>query len=168
MPSAEVHAVARHCVNGTEGEDSPLPGDLGFLATRAAGVLALAEHAPYEAVTLLDRAHAYAAGTGLADSLLWELTAIAYLRHGRVVEAHRLFTIALDHETDSWRRIRLYLRLSQVALALFDTRSCLDAVTSALRESGRPLPEDGWRLSLCTTWSVVTARSGPDSVRATG
>src|SRR6185312_13142854 len=50
VPSRRVYAVARHTLQG----EPALDPHEAFLATRAAGVLALAEHAPYESVAHLE------------------------------------------------------------------------------------------------------------------
>ncbi|MFC7531860.1 diguanylate cyclase [Actinoplanes sp. GCM10030250] len=133
----DVYALAHHRMHGTPGHDPAA----AIAACRAAGVLALAEHAPETAVTFLEHAATVAAVSGVApDDRFGELLAGAYHRSTRLDDAAATLRATLEQTADPLRRARLLYRLSEVHQSAWNTEEQISAGEQALAELGRRLP----------------------------
>ena len=132
-----VYALARHCASGGL-EHQP---ERVFTTGRAAGRLALAEHAPDAALSFLQAAAAGAEAAGIApDSQFREALAVAYLACGDAEGARRQLKPALAAETAPLRRAALLLQLAHVERAGWKLAESTECVKAGLAELGRPLP----------------------------
>ncbi|MEU4691589.1 diguanylate cyclase [Actinoplanes sp. NPDC023714] len=139
-----VYAVARHY----RGAGDLAPAADRQRAVAAAGLRALADQAPAEAIDYLEEAV-----TGEAAELLHPL-AQAYLRAGRYEEAAATLDRALAGEPDRLRRARLLTTRIELHHTLWDDEKALDATRAALAELRRPLPGAGL-LALLTSLLVA-------------
>ncbi|MBB2941193.1 diguanylate cyclase (GGDEF)-like protein [Actinoplanes lutulentus] len=130
------YAVARHYRRA--GDAAPAADRLRGVA--AAGLRALADQAPVEAVDYLSEA---VAGDASAGYELLHPLAQAYLRSGRYDEAAAILDRALATETDRLRRARLLTTRIELHHTLWDDERALDATRAALAELRRPLPGAG-------------------------
>ncbi|MEU4564458.1 diguanylate cyclase [Actinoplanes sp. NPDC023936] len=130
------YAVARHYRGA--GDAAPAADRLRSVAV--AGLRALADQAPAEAVDYLGEA---VAGDPAAGFELLHPLAQAYLRAGRYDEAAATLDRALAAEPDRLRRARLLTTRIELHHTLWDDARALDATRSALGELRRPLPGAG-------------------------
>lgn len=139
-----VYAVARHY---RRAGDAALPEDR-LRAVAAAGLRALADQAPAEAVDYL--------GEAVAGGLVELLHPLAqgYLRAGRYDEAAATLDRALAAEPDRLRRARVLTTRIELLHTLWDDERALDATRAALGELRRPLPGAGL-LALLTALLVA-------------
>ncbi len=130
--------------------------DRAFAACWAAGRLALANHAPAEAVVFLQSAAER--GTRLPSAFLL-LLGTALLRAGKLVPAREYLEQALQVETTLLRRAEIFTMLADVYRSNWDTEAALEAIERGLAELGSPLPRTRIGLLLSTmavfVWSVV-------------
>jgi len=141
-----VYAIARHYALG-EGDRTPMKVySSGF----AAGRLALADHAPAEALAFLEAAAAAAHAAGLIPDPGFHLArGRSCARTGRFAEALEHLDRALQGESEPLRRADLLAEIAQVHTNSWDPGRALDAVSRGLTELGRPLPRR--RLALVIT-----------------
>jgi len=139
-PSADpehVHALARHYLLG-EVERAP---DRLAVACLAAGRLALASHAPAEAVECLEAVERLAGReTWIVAHEVDELLGAAYYQAGRLGDAQRVLSRALTGVPAPLDRARLLGRLAEIQQAMGDLTASMATVRRALAELGRPLP----------------------------
>ncbi|RSM61648.1 hypothetical protein DMB66_24340 [Actinoplanes sp. ATCC 53533] len=147
-----VHALARHYLLG-EVERTP---DRLAVACLAAGRLALASHAPAEAVECL------AAVERLAGREAWlvahevdELLGAAYYQAGHLGDAQRVLSRALAGVPTRLDRARLLSRIAEIQQAMGDIAASLATARRALAELGRPLPANPLMLVVSTLLSFV-------------
>ncbi|WP_030443038.1 diguanylate cyclase [Actinoplanes subtropicus] len=160
--AAYVYARARHHLAGHPGRN---PAGV-VEACRAAAALALAEHAPHEAVALLEPAYRLAAalpvageaaalpvayeaaavpGAGEAGSLpvageIGELLGAAYHRAGHLTRAVDTLTATLATVTDRTVRARILLAVALLHADAWDLEPCLATMHEALSELDSELP----------------------------
>ncbi|MEV6342979.1 diguanylate cyclase [Actinoplanes sp. NPDC051851] len=117
------------------------------VAAAAAGLRALADQAPADAIGYLTEAMEGnpAPGTDLLHPL-----ALAYLRAGRFAEAGETLDRALVAEPDRLRRARLLVTRIELCYTIWDDTRALETTRTALAELRRPLPRNGL-LVLVTT-----------------
>jgi len=147
---ASVYALADHCLRG-ELERNP---ERVFQAATAAGRLALADHAPAQAVSYLERAAAAAAGQ--PTDLAWLRTlGAAYHRSGRFADAVTTLRRALAGTTDRLERAKLLHQVAEVHDSTWNMTEQEAAINEALAELGRPLPTSQVRVALTTSWMFL-------------
>ncbi|MCU7727602.1 diguanylate cyclase [Actinoplanes sp. KI2] len=162
LPSAlqdpdNVYAVARH--HRRAGDE--VPAEARRRSALAAGLRALADLAPDQAVGYLEQA---LDGDPAPETAVLHPLALAYLRASRYAEAGATIERALVAETD--RRARAHLLITEIELhhTLWDDEKALAATAAALTEVGRPLPRKGVAL-LASTIGIGLAGG---AVRRTG
>jgi hypothetical protein len=129
-----VFALARHCVLGEPDRD---PGRT-VAACHAAGRLALANHAPTEAVRYLELALACAAAGGLAlDSAFMLLLGTAQQQAGHFTSAARSARTGHACSSDPVQRARLLSLLAQSMGTAWDGNEQSETIMAALQELGR-------------------------------
>ncbi|WP_229074162.1 diguanylate cyclase [Actinoplanes sp. DH11] len=133
---SDVYAIARHYRRA--GDAAPAADRLRSVA--AAGLRALADQAPAEAVDYLSEA---VAGDPAAGFTLLHPLARAYLRAARFDDAAATLDRALANEPDRLRRARLLTTRIELHHTLWDDERALDATRAALAELRRPLPGAG-------------------------
>jgi eukaryotic-like serine/threonine-protein kinase len=142
-----VYAIAHHYALG-ESDRSP---ERVYASGRAAGQLALAQHAPAEARAFLQTAAAAAEAAGLVPDpdfhLAWGLSCA---HSGRFEEALDHLDEALNGESDPLRRAAVLAEIAQVHTNSWDPGRALDAVSQGLAELGRPLPRGRFALAMTT------------------
>jgi diguanylate cyclase (GGDEF)-like protein len=141
---AHTYTLARHHLQGhTDREPARV-----VEACRAAGALALAEHAPREAVVLLEPAYRLAM-TGLppaAASEIGELLGAAYHQSGQLARAVDTLTGALDNAVDRFARARILVSICAMHCEAWDLEPSLATMRQALSEIDIALPENPLRL----------------------
>ncbi|MEW6280257.1 MAG: ATP-binding protein [Candidatus Eremiobacterota bacterium] len=125
---AHIYAIARHRIRG--GADS----ETLYGACRAAGMVALRNHAYEEAFGWLERAHHVA---GAADPALEEALAEACSHTARLGKAVEYLESALSRTGEPVKRARLRASLARVHYSNFDT-------VRAVQEGRAGLSELGW------------------------
>ncbi|MFI5496398.1 diguanylate cyclase [Actinoplanes sp. NPDC051859] len=159
--AAHIYAVAYHYAHGGAATDA----EARYRSAVAAGHQALADRAPSDAVTHLERARDTATQrerplpTEVAHAL-----ALAYLRTARFESARELLRTTLDAETDPAQRSRLWSTLAEVEHDAFAGAAAVAATTCALAELGHPVPRNA--LARLTT-ALGSAIAGA-AVRRTG
>jgi diguanylate cyclase (GGDEF)-like protein len=128
-----VYAVAHHYMQCGPG----VAAEHAFAACWAAGRLALANHAPAEAVVFLDSAAER--GTRLPSGFLL-LAGTALLRAGKLQQARECLEQALQVETTLLRRAEIFTMLAEVYRSNWNTEAALEAIERGLAELGSPLP----------------------------
>jgi len=161
---AHTYTLARHYLHGHPDRNPARVVD----ACRAAGALALAEHAPGEAVALLEPAHRLAGGA----VEIGELLGAAYHRAGRIGEAVDTLTAALANAGDRLTRARLLLAISMLHADAWDLDEGLATMHQALAELDSELPDNPLRLLAGTLGSfaagLAVERTGFGFGTATG
>ncbi|AEV82964.1 serine/threonine protein kinase [Actinoplanes sp. SE50] len=140
---AHAYAVARHYQRA--GDAAPIADRRRTAA--AAGLRALADQAPEEAVGYL--VEAIDGDPAPAAAMLHSL-AEAYLRAGRFPQAEATLDRALAVEPDRVARARMHLTRIELAHTIWDDTRALEAARDALTELGRPLPRHPLLLILST------------------
>jgi len=133
--AAYVYARARHYLAGHPDRN---PGEVAE-ACRDAAELALAEHAPREAVALLEPAYRLAAAMPIAGEI-GELLGAAYHRAGHLAQAVDTLTATLATATDRTVRARILLAVALLHADAWDLEPCLDTMHEALSELDSELP----------------------------
>jgi diguanylate cyclase (GGDEF)-like protein len=157
--AAPVYAVARHYIEGlTRAEEESadrVPADLSaragltaraFAVCRRAGVLALGNHAPAEAVWFLEQATRFQPEPG-AEFL--HLLGQAHRQAGQLPEARARLEQALAADAEPLERAEILSLLAGVHLAGWDTEAATSTAEAGLAEAGARLPR-GVRLVLGT------------------
>jgi diguanylate cyclase (GGDEF)-like protein len=146
---ATVYAAARHCQFGeTERNQAQL-----LRTNRAAGLLALEEQAPDQAVELLQRAVAATAdgstssGEKAGTDLLRALGTACH-RAGRFADAAEAFHRALGSSSDPMERAGILLLIASVHDSTWNSAEEIAAAEQGLAELGRPLSRSRSRLLL--------------------
>ncbi|MBG0567242.1 diguanylate cyclase [Actinoplanes sp. NEAU-A11] len=143
------YAVARHHRRAGD----LVPAEARRRSAAAAGLRALADQAPAEAIDYL--AEAIAGDPAPGTALLHPL-AQAYLRAGRFDECAEVLDRALAGESDRLLRARLLTTRIELHHTLWDDGQALEAARAALAELRRPLPGRGL-LVLITTLFIAMA-----------
>src|SRR5947207_5739141 len=147
-----VYATARHYALG---ESDRTPEKI-YASGLAAGQLALADHAPAEALAFLETAAAAADAAGLVPDPGFHLArGLSCARSGRLAEALEQLERALDGESDPLRRADVLAEIAQVHTNSWDPGRALDAVSRGLGELGRPLPRNRFALAVTTLGSFI-------------
>jgi diguanylate cyclase (GGDEF)-like protein len=155
-----VFALARHCELGTS--DPPSPGDQPertYRACLAAGRLALADHAPAEALGYLERAAATAdrAGIGVDFDLLF-LLATAQHRGGRFADAIETAWLGHVRARSPVERARILALAAQAMQTAWRSTEEARLVHQALSELGRT-PANGLPMLIVSTlWTFLMGR----------
>jgi eukaryotic-like serine/threonine-protein kinase len=154
-----VYAVAYHHMQG----DHRQPGRAGvrtatagraLAAGRAAGQLALENHAPAEAVTFLE----YAAEAGNPrDSGFLLLLGTALYQADRPLEARGYLEQALDAEPDPLTRAEILILIVGAYRSTWELVSAREAVARGLAELGVRLPRNPLVLAVSTLGVLVAA-----------
>ncbi|MFN8078644.1 MAG: hypothetical protein U0Q19_03675 [Kineosporiaceae bacterium] len=160
--AAHVYAVAHHHIAAGAPESTPesMDGEAArvFAACHAAGVLALANHAPADALAFLE--HAAGVGEQLGSAALNGrfLLALgdALKQNGRYVEARERLEQALQVERDPGQRALVFTLLAEVHRSGWRTREAAEAVARGLAELGAAPPRRLIPL-LITTLAMVVA-----------
>jgi diguanylate cyclase (GGDEF)-like protein len=146
-----VYAVARHYAAGGLDHDP----DRIYATGRAAGQLALAEHAPGAAVAFLETAADGARAAGIRpESRFHEVLAAAYLSAGDAGAAGRQLEPALAAETVPMRRAALFLQLAHVRRTEGESAAAVECARAGLAELGTPMPRTKPALFLRSVWSA--------------
>ncbi|GIE01668.1 hypothetical protein Adu01nite_30180 [Paractinoplanes durhamensis] len=138
-----VYAVARH---HRRAGDAIAPGRRRRSAL-AAGLRALADMAPAEAIGYLEDAFAF--DPSPSSEVLHPL-ALAYLRAARFAEAGTTLDTAMAAEPDRRVRARLFTTRIELHHTVWDDQNALVATGKALAELRRPLPRNGFGLVAST------------------
>jgi len=147
-----VHALARHYLLG---EVERTPGRLA-VACLAAGRLALASHAPAEAVECLEAVERLAGREAwLVAHEVDELLGAAYYQAGRLGDAQRVLSRALAGVPAPLDRARLLSRLAEIQQATGDLGASVATVRRALAELRHPLPANPLALVVSTLFSFL-------------
>jgi hypothetical protein len=147
-----VFALARHCVLGEPDRD---PGRT-VAACQAAGGLALANHAPTEAVRYLELAEATATAAGLSiDSAFLLLLGTAQQQAGHFTSAARSVRAGYERSTDPVERARLLSLLAQTMGTWWDGTGQSATILAALRELGRSPAGSRPRQLVSALWTVL-------------
>ncbi|NJC72410.1 diguanylate cyclase [Planosporangium thailandense] len=148
-----VYATARHYARG-EADRTP---ERVFATSLAAGRLALADHAPAEALAFLEAAAAAAAKAGITpDADFHRALGVACSRSGRFVEALEHLDRALRQEPTRLRRADIRLETARVHTAAWDPERAWDTVCQALAELGTPVPRRRFAMVLTAlAWFVA-------------
>jgi diguanylate cyclase (GGDEF)-like protein len=148
-PAPEVvFALARHCLAG-DPEGHP---DRVFRTCQAAGRLALADHAPAEALRYLDRAAEAIEPTDAGFLLMY---ATALQRCGRFGDAIRTGRLAHARATTAADRARALSLVAQALDTAWETDAVTDVVHQALGELGRAPSARLPVLIVSTLWTVL-------------
>jgi diguanylate cyclase (GGDEF)-like protein len=138
-----VYAVAHHYMKC----DVDVAPDRAFAACWAAGRLALANHAPAEAIVFLESAAER--GTRLPSGFL-VMVASALLRSGKLLQARECLEQALQVESTLLRRAEILTMLADVHRSNWNTDAALTSIDRALAELGTPMPRTKLGLLLGT------------------
>jgi tRNA A-37 threonylcarbamoyl transferase component Bud32 len=148
----QVYAVAHHYLNG----QTKYAPDKTFCAAVAAGTLALAQHAPSDALDLLTRAAEVAEAADIStDAAFHTEWGIAASRAGRYALAEDQLSKALTLESDAFRRGSLYATLAQICYYRWEGDRALEMVRSGMADLGRSLPRNPLRLRLSAVMLFV-------------
>ena len=148
-PSPEaVFALARHCLAG-DPEGHP---ERVYRACEAAGRLALADHAPREALGLLERA---AAAADNPDFAFLYVLATAQQRAGRFGDAIRTAGQAHRRATSAIDRARALSLSAQALDTAWEADGVIDTVHRALGELGRAPSTRLPALAVSTLWTFL-------------
>ena len=142
--SAHTYTLARHYLHGHPARNPAKVVEV----CRAAGALALAEHAPGEAVTLLEPAYRLAVADlpPVVASETGELLGAAYHQAGQIARAVETLTDALANAADRLARARILLAISVLHSDAWDLDPCLATMHRALAELDSRLPANPLRL----------------------
>jgi diguanylate cyclase (GGDEF)-like protein len=147
-----VYAMARHYARG-ECDRTP---ERVYATGVAAGRLALADHAPAEAVDFLESAASVAAAAGITpDAGFHRSLGVACSRTGRFDEALSHLDQALRDEPDPLRRAGILAQVALVHNSAWSPDRALEAVRRGLAELGKPLPRGRLWLIVTTLVSVA-------------
>jgi ABC-type cobalamin transport system ATPase subunit len=147
-----VFALARHCVLGEPEHD---PGRT-VAACHAAGRLALANHAPTEAVRYLELAEATARAAQLSvDSAFLLLLGTAQQQAGHFTSAARSARTGYERSGDPVERARLLSLLAQSMATSWNGNEQSETIMAALRELGRPWFRRTPLLVISALWTVL-------------
>ncbi|MBU2663962.1 diguanylate cyclase [Actinoplanes bogorensis] len=150
--SRYIYSTARHYALG---ETARRP-DRVHLSGFAAGRLALAEHAPAEALTFLEAAGRAAESAGLVPQPgFFVALGASCARTGRFAEALRHLDQALHAEPDKLRRAEIRAQVAQVHNSSWNPDRAYDAVRLGLSELGSPLPRGRFGLALTSFASLL-------------
>jgi tetratricopeptide (TPR) repeat protein len=148
-----VYAMARHYARG-ESDRTP---DRVFTTGLAAGRLALADHAPAEAVDFLEVAVAVARAAGITpDAEFHRTLGVGCTRTGRFVEALEHLEWARRAEPDRLRRADILSHIAWVHASAWDPDRAWDTVCRGMAELGHPLPRNRFALVVTTLVSFLT------------
>jgi hypothetical protein len=153
VPDAQtVFALARHCALGEPDRDP----QRAVQACAAAGRLALAQHAPAEAVRHLELADQLAQTHGVSvGSALLTALATSQQRVGQFVSAARSARAGLDRTTDPIERARLLRLIAQAKGTVWEGETESENIQAALREIGRGPASRLTLLVLSTLWTFL-------------
>jgi diguanylate cyclase (GGDEF)-like protein len=141
------YAIARHYELGDPARDP----ERAYRALVSAGLLALGDHAPHQALEFLRAADAAATVGGVAKGIEFHETyGIACVRVGRFAEARGHLHAALAAETAPVRRAMLYGMVCESHQSDWELSEALSAGAQALAELGRGLPRNRAVLVLST------------------
>ncbi|MCW2642730.1 MAG: hypothetical protein JWP76_5036, partial [Dactylosporangium sp.] len=144
-----VYAMARHYARG-EHDRTP---ERVFVTGLAAGRLALADHAPAEALDFLEAAGAVATAAGITpDAEFHRALGVGCSRTGRFVEAVEHLDRALRAESDRLRRADVFAQIAWVHASAWDQDRAWETACRGMAELGWPLPRS--RLGLIVTTLV--------------
>ncbi len=147
-----VYAIAQHYARG---ETARTP-DKVYTSGLAAGRLALADHAPAEAMAFLETAGAAARAAGVSPTADFHVAlGVSCARTGRFAEALEHLDRGLDAEPDALRRAATHIEIAQVHLGAWDPGRAFATVRRGLAELGRPLPKGRFTLLVSTLTSFV-------------
>jgi diguanylate cyclase (GGDEF)-like protein len=142
-----VYALARHRAAGGPDHD---PARM-FDACRAAGRLALADHAPESALFFLEHAAAAAARAGIpTDSAFGQMLGVAFHRATRLDDAVGTLRQALSLSREPMERARMLYLIANVHESAWNSAEQAKASEQALAELGRPLPRNRFLLAVST------------------
>src|SRR6185437_5255454 len=142
-----VYGRARHYARG---EADRTPAKV-FASGLAAGRLALADHAPAEAMDFLERAAAAADAAGITPDAAFHLAVgAACSRTGRFVEALGHLDRALAAVPDRLGRAGVLAEIAWVHASAWDPGRCWETVCAGMAELGRPVPRGKLALVLTT------------------
>ncbi|OLB77083.1 MAG: hypothetical protein AUI14_17195 [Actinobacteria bacterium 13_2_20CM_2_71_6] len=145
--TGQVYALARHHLRG-EPERAP---ERAVAAAAAAGALALAEHAPADAVDYLSQAVAVATAAELTlDAGFHVDLGVAASRIGRYALADTHLRQALDVEPDAMRRAAIYGLLAEVHHSQWEGDRAVEMAMRGLAELGRRPPRNPLALAVST------------------
>ncbi len=147
-----VYAIAHHhmLTSPPPNDDASVqPADVGraLIACRAAGRLALDNHAPVEAVAFLE--HAARLGDP-RDSNFLLLLGTALMKTGRLLEARTHLDQALDAATDPLARAEILTLIADVYRSVWDLTAAHEAVEKGLIELQSRLPRSPLALIVST------------------
>ncbi|GAA0809933.1 diguanylate cyclase [Spirilliplanes yamanashiensis] len=145
----DVYAVARHYGLG----DLTVQPARAYRSATDAGRVALANHAPDQALAFLRTAEAAAAAGGVERGTeFYEPSGIACLRMGRFADARAHLHAALRTETNPTRRAMLRALVCESYQSDWEMTKALGSADEALAEIGRRLPANPVLLVLSTVW----------------
>jgi diguanylate cyclase (GGDEF)-like protein len=153
-PAAEpeyVYAVAHHYLRGQAHADPARR----LAACRAAGRLALENHAAEQAVAFLEPAAAIVVDGREPDAEFLLLLGTALERAGRFADAEYHLERALQLESESLARAAILARIADVHRASWDSAGVRRAVHRALAELQYVMPRGRVRLVLSTLWLAL-------------
>ncbi|MDT5037764.1 MAG: eukaryotic-like serine/threonine-protein kinase, partial [Micromonosporaceae bacterium] len=144
-----VYAIARHYALGEIDRDPRK----AYASGLAAGRLALADHAPAEAVGFLEVAGAAADRGRIApEPDFFVALGTGCNQVGRFAEALRFFDRGLRGEPEPLRRARILTQIAWAQLGAWDPAQAFESACRGLSELGRPLPRRRLALLLSTVW----------------
>jgi diguanylate cyclase (GGDEF)-like protein len=132
-----IYAMARHYLRG----DLRRTPEMALRAATAAGELALAEHAPVDAVDFLARAGEVAAAAGITPDAAFHATfGVALIYSGQYVAGEDQLHRALTTERNPRRRARYYCDLAVSHHLRWEGNRAVEMIQRGLAELGHPLP----------------------------
>ena len=162
-----VYALARHCqLAGVDHQPQRL-----FRAAYAAGRLALADHAPDQAVAFLESAGAAAGVPAPHVSAFHTTLGVAYHRTGRFRDATQAFERALAAAPGGVERASIRHLIARVHDSTWSTSEQLAVLEHGLSDLGQPLPSNRVRLLVSAVchfvlgYLVAVTRLGYGTVR---
>ena len=149
---AHVYAVARHYLAG-QPDTSPAAA---FRAIAAAGALALAQHAPVDALDYLTRAEAIAGPAGLmTDTDFRTALGSAAIKTGHYATGDAQLDLALQTERDPLRRAGIYRQLAKSHQMRWCGNEAHEMVQRGLAEVGGSLPHNPVLLAVTTVFQLL-------------
>ena len=147
-----IYAMARHYLRG----DVARTPEMAFRAAAAAGELALAEHAPADAVDFLTRAERVAADADLMpDGAFHATLGVAHIYCGQYAIGESRIHQALRTERDPRRRAQCYSDLAVSHHLRWEGNRAVEMIKLGLAELGHPLPRNPVAYALRTAVSFV-------------
>jgi diguanylate cyclase (GGDEF)-like protein len=151
-----VFALARHCQAG----EPALNQERVFRACYAAGQLALTNHAPAEALRLLERAAEAGASVPITtdSTFLYGLGTAQYWT-GQFDAASRTCTIAIERATDPIERARILYLMAQSLDTAWAIEQEIRVIDQALGQLGRAPAKRTGALLVSTLWTYLLGRT---------